>query len=249
MDEIEEYRQKNKERYNGTRDNTTINEGSRGTGSTTGSISQDVGGYSGGASRDQEGIGSGDRGFAAISSRTRQRRRRPFNDDSSATERNYQATGPVGLTRGVEIDQVAPPTVSTSKIHDTLDKIKEAMPTIKSKTLSNSEIKEYTERLPSLLQSYFEYLDKFNAWKTGKDEVEIWGNINDTEAKAFSDVLLRQGQRSKYAAETVRKLINGEDYITVSVMFVPRIIMTVEAMRDGNSNKRRNLQIKSTGRA
>lgn len=245
-DPIEEYRKRNLDEYRNRNGGDAADESSRGSSAPFGSTGQDFGGYTDGSFGDQGRTGDGDRGIEKESRRARQRRRRLIDDGGSLAERGDQITGPIGLTRDGAIEEKRP-VGRPRKIRDIGEKISEAIPTLKARTLSQKEIDDYRERLPSLLQSYFEYLDKFLEWRTGTVELTIWSSVNDTEAKAFADILLRSGSNNKYAAETVRRLIAGEDYITVGVMFVPRMIMTVEVLRNARGNKRRAVQSKSAG--
>jgi len=238
-DPIKAYRKRNKDEYNTRNISNFGTDQSRGSNATPfGSDSQDLGGHATGTSRDQEGTGDGDRRSEAESSRARQRGRRFSNYGRSVTERDYQTTGPIGLTRaGGELDEEPKrPVGRPRKIIPDID-VKKFFP--KKGVLTEQEANNYEERLPPLLQSYSEYLDQFIAWKIGAtEEIVIWSDLTLTEAKALSHLLLKRGRRNGYAAEIARQLIDGEDYIIVGAAFVPRFMRTVEAFRGTSKRKR-----------
>ncbi|HWS82800.1 MAG TPA: hypothetical protein VN207_00925 [Ktedonobacteraceae bacterium] len=102
----------------------------------------------------------------------------------------------------------------------------------KKTVLTEKEAEEYKKPLMSALQSYGEYYDKYIRWKTQQPAMgDIWGNITDFEAEAMANIMIRRGMRNAQAAEAVRNIINGEDYVSVGAMFVPRIMATVEEMK------------------
>jgi len=242
-DAIEEYRRKTKDEYNGT-DNNTAYQGGRGTSVETRPIGKNFGGYTGRPGVDETGIGDGDRSIEKKPRGTRQRVGRPINDDSSFAERSDQTAGPIGIARD-EQSEVRRGRGRPRKILSTAEKIKDEVKevfNVKSKELTQKEIEDYKERLPALLQDYGGYFDKLIEWRFQIADFEMWGTLTDEEASALARVALGTGSRSKYAASVVRQLINGEDYIAVGAIMVPRFIGTVEAIRRarparGNKNK------------
>jgi hypothetical protein len=117
------------------------------------------------------------------------------------------------------------------QVIDTAAQVKKAI--FKKKTvLTEKEAEEYKKPLMSALQSYGEYYDKYIRWRTNQPNMpDIWGNLADIEVEALANIAIRRGMKSAYAAETIRNAVNGEDYISVGVMFVPRIMATVEEMK------------------
>lgn len=86
------------------------------------------------------------------------------------------------------------------------------------------------------MSDYFQYMDQF-LWtryaKVGKPtDQPIWSNLDQEEIDALTRVMMRFGQHNAAAAATVRGVVEGRDYMTVGMIFVPRVTATVEAIRE-----------------
>jgi hypothetical protein len=102
----------------------------------------------------------------------------------------------------------------------------------KKTPLSEKEAKAMEDTLPRCLQSYGEYLDQVIHWKSQVETpLDIWGDLTDMEARCLSNILIRKARNSGHVADVVRNITNGEDYVAVGVMMVPRVMKTVEELR------------------
>lgn len=123
-------------------------------------------------------------------------------------------------------------TENIKKVTDTL------LPGGKGSTLSNAEAKEYAEPLAAALVDYGGYLDKFLQMRSGDPLMpDVWGDLTEMEAAVLARIMIRRGQKNAAAAEMVRTLVNGDDYIQSALIVVPRIIKTTEVLRSSRRSK------------
>ena len=102
----------------------------------------------------------------------------------------------------------------------------------KGSTLTNAEARDLLEPLASCLIDYGGYLDKFLQMKTQNPELpDVWGDMTEMEATVIAKLMIRRGQKNAAAAELVRNVVGGDDYIQAAIIVVPRVIKTAEALR------------------
>ena len=227
------------ERNGANERNRSISKGSRGSDASIRPNSQDTRANTAEAITDAGDASGDNRGTEIRAKRIRSNRRRPIDDGGRIAEGSSQATK-FGLERGDNFDLKPPDgTIGKSRksdIQETVNAFKHAIFRKKGSTLSEKEAKEYRDILPKLVQGYGETVDQaLVAFCHCQMPLigSIWGNIADIEATALSNILIKRGMRNAQAAEVVRKMVSGEDYIMVGVMFAPRIQMTVEGIRAG----------------
>ena len=110
------------------------------------------------------------------------------------------------------------------------------------KKLSVGEAKELTEPFMAAMTDNFRYLDTY-LWsrqeKAGKSTHErpVWSDLDTEEVEALTRVMMRFGQHNAAAAATVRGVVEGQDYLTVGAIMVPRIGETVRIMRETSMPK------------
>lgn len=99
-------------------------------------------------------------------------------------------------------------------------------------TLSVAEAKILEQPLIDALQADLFYVDMY-LWHKCQDHTQtaIWSNITDDEIAVLAKLMLKQGQRNKVAASTVRNVVNGSDYLSALAIVVPRTIQTVNAIK------------------
>lgn len=110
------------------------------------------------------------------------------------------------------------------------------------KVLTEEEAESFSEVLPDALIDYGDYIDKYIRWKTNQSEEEmlpIWGDLSNEEAQTLTRVLIRRGKKNAVAAELVRELANGYDYIATAVIVVPRAMKTNFEMRKAPRKEKR----------
>lgn len=102
----------------------------------------------------------------------------------------------------------------------------------KGSTLTNAEARDLLEPLAAALIDYGGYLDKFLQMRTHSvDMPDIWGDMTEMEANVLARLMIRRGQKNAAAAEVVRNVVHGDDYIQAAIIVVPRVIKTAEALR------------------
>jgi hypothetical protein len=237
---VQEEAQKLRERL---RDERTVstNEGSRSASkgrrssdAAFGSIGEDFRADSGTISGDTKNARSSDRGSKVSSKRGRQDNGRSLDNGGGLADGDLEASRRTGLVRADPILELPKRGPGRPRKEEIIDKAVEIKKTIfkKRSPLSEKEAQEYKEPLMSAIQSYGEYADKYVRWRTEQPEMaEIWGDIMDFEAEALANIMIRRGMKSAHAAEAIRSMIAGEDYISVGVMLLPRIIRTTEEMK------------------
>jgi hypothetical protein len=52
--------------------------------------------------------------------------------------------------------------------------------------------------------------------------------MDEEEIETLARMMLRRGQRSPAAANAVRNIVDGADYIDTAVIMVPRVIKTMQ---------------------
>ena len=215
-------------------------QGSGSTSATTGSTSENIRGHADGPIGDDETHGSHHRELENLAQRRGSNRRR-FIDNSPGFAENHDQIGrlvqpdkPIGLEA-----TDTPASRPTGKPRKSIpDDIKKAL-FPKKTVLTEKEATSYQDILPACLQSYGEYIDQYVAWRSGDVALEIWGNLNDTEAVAMTNILLRKGRSNVHVAEFARSVVNAQDYVTVGVMMVPRVMKTVEVLRASPPRRRK----------
>lgn len=100
-------------------------------------------------------------------------------------------------------------------------------------TLSQAEAKLLEEPLIAALGDDFSYVDEY-IWHRCKDEdqIPIWSDLDTEEIQTLARIMLKQGQRNPAAATMVRSLVEGSDYLATLVIVVPRVIKTVDRMKN-----------------
>lgn len=238
QEEAQELREKlrNERNISANKGDRSTGKGRRSTDATIRSDSKNLGGNSSGTFGNSEDVGSFDRSAEGRTQRSGSNNGRSFDYGSSIADGGYQTPGrATGLVRADPITEMpvkrGPGRPRKEQVIDKAAEIKKAI--FKKKTpLTEKEATEYKEPLMHAMQSYGEYADRYIKWRTQQiDMADIWGNITDTEAEALANIMIRRGMKSAHAAETVRNMVNGEDYISVAVMVVPRVIATTEEMK------------------
>lgn len=114
----------------------------------------------------------------------------------------------------------------------------------KGGVLSKEEAEELYEPLIAALGDVFGYADK-GLWALCPqlDERPIWSNTTEREDKALAKLLLQRGQKSPGAALLVRETVNSADYVLVGMMFGPRAIETVKAIRERPVSTRQRAKV------
>lgn len=227
---------RNERNIGANKGNRSVGKGSRGTNDAFRSDSEDFRADTRTFGGNTEDVGGFDRSTKGSSKRSGQNNGRSFDYGSSIADGGYQTPGrATGLVRADPITEMpvkrGPGRPRKEQVIDKAAEIKKAI--FKKKTpLTEKEATEYKEPLMHAMQSYGEYADRYIKWRTQQiDMADIWGNITDTEAEALANIMIRRGMKSAHAAETVRNMVNGEDYISVAVMVVPRVIATTEEMK------------------
>lgn len=191
-----------------------------------------------------------DRGSNEKPQRIRQGRRRSSHDDTSPADGNEQVTGTATRTGSLErideiperidneipapIAQAAPipikRPVGRPRKEETPEKVK--TPVFKRGVLSAGEAQGLQEPLAAALIDYGTYLDKALRMYTADPEMpDIWGDLTDLEASVIGRIMIRRGQRNAAAAELVRNMVEGSDYVNAAVVIVPRAMRTAQTMR------------------
>lgn len=186
-------------------------------------------------SRDTENARGNQRSIEVEPERVRPDSGRSINHGSSAPIGSDQAASSFGQLERVDFDVPLPKRpVGRPRKEQVIEKVADVKKAFfKKKTpLTEKEAEEYKRSLPAIIQSYGEYADKYISWKTQQTDMpDVWGNITDFEAQALANILIRRGVKNAQAAEVVRNMVAGEDYVSVGVMLVPRIIATTEEMK------------------
>jgi hypothetical protein len=95
--------------------------------------------------------------------------------------------------------------------------------------LSKKEVEDLKEPLMAALRDDCQYLDEFLWWYSKDPEKpQIWSDLDDEEIEVLTRMLLRRGERSPVAANAVRNIVDGADYISTAVIMVPRMIKTMQ---------------------
>jgi|SRR5579872_1191400 len=226
---------RNERRISGNQGSPSASQSRGSSNAPFGSDSQDLGADSSRSVGNTEDARSLDRSAKGKPERGGQDSRRSFNDGGSSANRGSETPRYSGLERADPIPEMpvkrGPGRPRKEQVIDTAAQVKKAI-FKKATVLTEKEASEYKKPLMSALQSYGEYYDKYIRWRTQQpDMTDIWGNITDFEAEAMANIMIRRGMRNAQAAEAVRAMINGEDYVSVGVMFVPRVMATVEEMK------------------
>jgi len=101
----------------------------------------------------------------------------------------------------------------------------------KGKTLSAKEAEEMQEPLAAALIDFGGYADRYIRMQAKQPEMpDIWGDLTELEAEILARVMIRRGQKNAAAAEVVRNMVNGSDYISAAVIVVPRVVRTAETL-------------------
>lgn len=133
--------------------------------------------------------------------------------------------------------KAAPP--KSSPIKDAIDK---GLPWFRENdVLSEREAAALYEPLKAALADYFDYADEY-IWYRCKDAAKepVWSNGDDDELSAIARLMIKRGKRSAGAATVVRAIVNGDDYVTTAVFFVPRMVETQRRLRAAPKRERRN---------
>ncbi len=99
------------------------------------------------------------------------------------------------------------------------------------KILSEQEAKNLLEPLTQAIMDYGDYGDSYLRGQTHDPTVIIWGDLTQLEASTIARILIRRGQRNAAAAELVRGMVNGLDYISAAIIVVPRVIRTADTLQ------------------
>lgn len=201
------------------------------------------------ASADGGSSNSNKRGTNKESERVRPGRRRSSNNGSGDTNRSLETANDTGRTSGgiervddipERIDNELPlPAIPVSGIKKPVGKPRKEeseprvkQPLFKRGTLSQQEAAEYQEPLEAALVDYGSYADKALRLYTHDPSMpDIWGDLTDLEAKVLARLMIRRGQQNAAAAEVVRNMIQGTDYISAAIIIVPRVMHTAETLR------------------
>lgn len=255
MNELEQHVAKLREELRNERNNASTNERDRSAfqGSRSANVafrpdSENIRGYTEGTSGNTENARDNDRSAQNSTKRSRQNSGRLIDNNSFDANRGSEArrTGLAredGTTFELPVEPQKRPVGRPRKeqVQGTLDSIKKAIFSKKGSVLTKKEADEYHEPLVRAIQDTGSSLDKvIEVWAQKKLEYEIWGNITDFEAEATAKIMIKRGMKDPYAAEAVRKFIDIEDYIAVSVMAIPRIQWTVEFKRAADRERREN---------
>ncbi len=98
------------------------------------------------------------------------------------------------------------------------------------KILSETEAKNLLEPLTSAIMDYGDYGDIYLRGQAHDPTLVIWGDLTLLEAGTLARILIRRGQRSAAAAELVRGMVGGLDYISAAIIVVPRVMRTAESL-------------------
>lgn len=114
------------------------------------------------------------------------------------------------------------------------------LPTFKEgSTLSITEAKALEGPLLSALESDLYYLDQYLWYRTqDTTQAPIWSDMDNEDLQVLTSILLKRGQSSKTAAATVRAIVNGSVYADVTMLMVPRIMKTVQVLKDAPKRQR-----------
>jgi hypothetical protein len=107
------------------------------------------------------------------------------------------------------------------------------------KILSEQEAKNLLEPLTQAIMDYGDYGDQYLRGQTHDPTVIIWGDLTLLEAGTLARILIRRGQRNAAAAELVRGMINGLDYISAAIIVVPRVMRTADTLQRLPKKRRR----------
>jgi hypothetical protein len=206
-------------RGNRSSDPTSQSGGSSGYADTTTSTSD---------GRNPEGDGRGNpndanskRGGGRADKRARSYQQRLINGSFSTSEGDDPVAKPIGL------EPVDGPVLPKFTLPDEKPSFKS-----KNKPLSEAEAKKLDDNLPRCIQDYGIYADRLIHYTSKVENAgDIWGDLTIDEARVISRYLIRQGMKSGYAAEVVRGIHNGQEYIALGVIALPRFIKTVEELR------------------
>lgn len=239
---------RNVRRNGGSQGNPGARQGSGSTDASQRSNSEDIGADAGRPSGNAETLARGNRGAKGRFERGGQDNGRSLDDRGGAAIRDDQAANTsLGLIRA---DIAANEPLQTKRpvgrppkiVEDAVDKATKVKTALfkKKSPLTEKEAKDYQESLTRVIQSYGEYADGFVKWRTQDPNMpDIWGNLTDIEAQCLANIMLRRGVKNEHAAETVRAMLNGEDYVSVGVMMIPRVIATTEQMKKAPRRQRK----------
>lgn len=217
----------------------SLEQSSRGHVVTSGSNQQDTRGYAEEPIIDTREARSNNRSSQERAKRNRQDNGRFEHDSSELTNRSSQARL-IGLERADYMPEIGEKTrkkeTYTGHVNATLGQIKTAIFAKKGSTLTKKEAEESHEPLKEAILNSGDDIDNFLRWKT-KKQLTIWSDMTEYEADCLAKIMIKRGTENAYAASVVRKFIASRDYITVGVMFLPRMQMTVEVLRISQKEK------------
>ncbi len=99
------------------------------------------------------------------------------------------------------------------------------------RVLSESEANRLLEPLTSAIMDYGDYGDQYLRGKAHDPLLIIWGDLTLLEAGTLARILIRRGQRNAAAAELVRGMVGGLDYISAAIIVIPRVARTAETLQ------------------
>lgn len=191
-----------------------------------------------------------DRSTQERAKRNRQDNRRFEHNSGISANRSSEARF-VGLERADGIPETSQKSrkegANAGQIKDTWESIQKALFAKKGSLLTKKEAEESYEPLKESILSCFDDMDKLLDWRVRQRTENrisvtqpIWSNITDFEAETQAKLMIKRGMSNVYAAETVRKFIAMKDYISVGVMYLPRIQLTVDVLRIAEEDRREN---------
>ena len=107
------------------------------------------------------------------------------------------------------------------------------------KILSETEAKNLLEPLTQAIMDYGDYGDQYLRGEAHDATIIIWGDLTLLEAGTLARILIRRGQRNAAAAELVRGMVNGLDYISAAIIVVPRVMRTADTLQRLPKKQRR----------
>lgn len=97
----------------------------------------------------------------------------------------------------------------------------------KGKLFTKTEAKEFYEPLKQAISDYGDYLDIYMD-KIEQGHPATWGNLTDKELDIATRALLKMAQTNPRAASFTRLMIDGQDYIGLLVILLPRVSVTLQ---------------------
>lgn len=113
-----------------------------------------------------------------------------------------------------------------------------------NEVLNEKEAEALYEPLKAALGDYFDYADAY-IWhreQHSRADEPVWSNADEDDLNAMVRLMLKRGKRSPAAATVARAIVNGDDYVTTAVFFLPRMVETQQRLKAAPKREKRGVR-------